>query len=88
MTERDWVDLHLVNAALDIHAEDPAFGYRFIADGLPEKGIVAGENRVLRLCMDHGTWSVFLRSDDSTRVEVIVAKWPLGISCGPVPARA
>ena len=59
VTERDWVDAHLVNAALDIHAEDPAFGYRFIADELPEKGIVAGENRVQRLCRDHGIWSVF-----------------------------
>nr|WP_306629194.1 IS3 family transposase [Arthrobacter ulcerisalmonis] len=59
VTERDWVDAHLVNAALDIHAEDPAFGYRFIADELPDKGITAGENRVQRLCRDHGIWSVF-----------------------------
>lgn len=59
VTERDWVDAHLVNAARDIHAEDPAFGYRFIADELPEKGIVAGEIRVQRLCRDHGIWSVF-----------------------------
>lgn len=59
VTERDWVDAHLVNAARDIHTEDPAFGYRFIADELPEKGIVAGENRVQRLCRDHGIWSVF-----------------------------
>ncbi|MEO5316932.1 IS3 family transposase [Pseudarthrobacter sp. CC12] len=59
VTDRDWVDAHLVNAALDIHADDPAFGYRFIADELPEKGITAGENRVQRLCRDHGIWSVF-----------------------------
>lgn len=59
VTERVWVDAHLVNAALDIHADDPAFGYRFIADELPEKGITAGENRVQRLCRDHGIWSVF-----------------------------
>jgi putative transposase len=59
VTERDWVDAHLVNAALDIHVDDPAFGYRFIADELPEKGITAGENRVQRLCRDHGIWSVF-----------------------------
>ncbi|PNI09506.1 IS3 family transposase [Arthrobacter sp. AFG7.2] len=59
VTERDWIDAHLVNAALDIHADDPAFGYRFIADELPEKGITAGENRVQRLCRDHGIWSVF-----------------------------
>lgn len=59
MTERDWVDAHEVNAALEIHADDPAFGYRFIADELPGMGIAAGENRVQRLCRDHGIWSVF-----------------------------
>lgn len=59
VTARDWADAHLVNAALDIHEDDPAFGYRFISDELPEKGITAGENRVQRLCRDHGIWSVF-----------------------------
>ena len=59
VTERDWADAHLVNAALDIHDDDPAFGYRFISDELPEKGITAGENRVQRLCRDHGIWFVF-----------------------------
>lgn len=67
MTERDWVDAHLVNAALDIHADDPAFGYRFIADELPEKGFTAGENRVQRLCKDHGIWSVFSKKRGLTR---------------------
>ena len=61
MTERDGADAHLVNAALDIHADDPAFGYRLIADELPGKGLAAGENRVQRLCRDHGIWSVFSR---------------------------
>src|ERR1700684_3077690 len=32
---RDWDDAHLINAALDVHRDDPAFGYRFIADELP-----------------------------------------------------
>jgi hypothetical protein len=41
--------LQILNAALDIHAEDTAFGYRFIADELPKKGITAGENRVQRV---------------------------------------
>ena len=52
----------MVNAALDIRDDDPAFGYRFIDDELPEKGIVAGENRVQRLCRDHGIWRSFQRS--------------------------
>lgn len=49
MTERDWADAHLVNAVRDIHAEDTAFRYRFIADEHPDMGIVAGEDRVQRL---------------------------------------
>jgi len=48
--QRDWDDAHLINAALDIHADDPGYGYRFIADELAEHGIAASENRVWRLC--------------------------------------
>lgn len=50
VSQRDWDDAHLINAAIDLHAEDPGLGYRLIADDLPEKGITAGENRVHRLC--------------------------------------
>lgn len=45
----DWDDAHLINAALDIHHDDPEFGYRFIADELATLGIVASRNRVNRL---------------------------------------
>ncbi|MCW2904270.1 MAG: Transposase [Streptosporangiaceae bacterium] len=38
VSQRDWDDAHLINAALDIHADDPAFGYRFIADELRGAG--------------------------------------------------
>jgi putative transposase len=31
VTERDWSDAHLINAAVDVHRDDPAFGHRFIA---------------------------------------------------------
>jgi len=48
--QRDWDDAHLINAALGIHADDPGYGYRFIADELAEVGITASENRVWRLC--------------------------------------
>ena len=37
VSQRDWDDAHLINAAYDIHADDPAFGYRFIADELRER---------------------------------------------------
>jgi putative transposase len=57
--QRDWDDAHLINAATDIHRDDPAFGYRFIADELPARGIQAGENRVARLCSQQQIWSAF-----------------------------
>jgi putative transposase len=61
LTQRDWDDAHLINAARDIHADDPAFGYRFIADELPGRGIVASENRVARLCSQERIWSIFAK---------------------------
>jgi putative transposase len=61
ISDQDWADAHLINAALDIHRVDPAFGYRFIADELPAQGIRAGENRVQRLCSSQRIWSVFAK---------------------------
>ena len=48
VSDRDWADAQLINTALDIHHDDPAFGYRFIADQLAERGVTASENRVQR----------------------------------------
>lgn len=67
VTQRDWDDAHLINAAHQIHADDPAFGYRFIADELPARGITAGENRVSRLCTQERIWSVFAKKPGLTR---------------------
>jgi transposase InsO family protein len=50
VSQRDWDDAHLINAALEIHADDPADGYRFIADELAQRGFTASENRVWRIC--------------------------------------
>ena len=62
---RDWDDANLVDAARDIHDDDPVFGYRFIADELvQERGIQASENRVQRLCSAHGIFSVLARKRD------------------------
>ena len=61
VSQRDWDEAHLINAAVDIHADDPAFGYRFIADELPARGITAGENKVARLCSQQHIWSVFAK---------------------------
>ena len=60
--KREWDEAHLVDAARQIHADDPTFGYRFIADELAaEHDISASENRVQRLCSSHGIFSVLAR---------------------------
>jgi transposase InsO family protein len=65
--QRDWDDAHLINAAYDVHANDPAFGYRFIADELTAAGIPAGRNRVARLCSQQRIWSVFAKRKGLSR---------------------
>ena len=57
VSQRDWDDAHLINAAMDIHHDDPEFGYRFITDELAEHGIVASRNRVNRLCTQQAIFS-------------------------------
>ena len=59
--QRDWDDAHLINAAIEIHHDDPEFGYRFIADELARAGVVASRNRVNRLCTMARLWSVHSR---------------------------
>lgn len=66
VTQRDWEDAHLIDAARAIHADDPAFGYRFIADELSDRGISAGENRVARLCSQERIRSVFAKKKGLT----------------------
>jgi transposase InsO family protein len=60
-SDRDWDDAHLTNAIVDVHADDPEFGYRFIADELELKGHRASENRVHRLCREHKVWSTTVK---------------------------
>jgi putative transposase len=55
--DRDFDDAHLTNAIVDIHGDDPEFGYRFIADELERWGHEVGEGRVHRLCREHKIWS-------------------------------
>jgi len=61
ISQRDWDDAHLINAAIDIHHDDPGFGYRFITDELAELGVRASRNRVNRLCSSQRLWSVHSR---------------------------
>lgn len=64
---RDWDDAHLLNTAIDIHHDDPEFGYRFIADELSVRGVLAGRNRVQRLCSQQWLWSVHARKRGLSR---------------------
>jgi hypothetical protein len=67
VTDRDWDDAHLINAAVDIHHDDPEFGYRFITDELARHGITASRNRVHRLCSQQRLWSVHARKRGLSR---------------------
>ncbi len=67
VSRRDWDDAHLVNAAIDIHHDDPEFGYRFITDELADQGIHASRNRINRLCTSQRLWSVHSRKRGLSR---------------------
>lgn len=58
VTDRDWADAHLSNAAIDAHRDDPTFGYRFNADDLHAAGHRVSERRVWRLCSQQRLWSL------------------------------
>jgi putative transposase len=57
VSQRDWDDAHLINAAIGLHHDDPEFGYRFITDELAGVGITASRNRVNRLCTQQRLFS-------------------------------
>ena len=57
VSARDWADAHTTNVIVDVHADDPEFGYRFIADELEQAGHRSCERRVWRLCRQHKVWS-------------------------------
>ena len=56
-SDRDHLDAQLTNAIVDLHADDPEFGYRFLADELQAAGHAVGERRVWRLCRQQRVWS-------------------------------
>jgi len=56
-SDRDWADAHTTNAIVDVHTDDPEFGYRFIADELEHGEHRSCERRVWRLCRQHRVWS-------------------------------
>jgi putative transposase len=56
-SDRDYADAHVANELHGLHRDDPAFGYRFLADELRAAGHATGENRVARICREHRWWS-------------------------------
>ena len=54
VTTSDYERAYLINAALDAHADDPEFGYRFIADELQDQGLEVSRNTVHSLCKEVG----------------------------------
>ena len=61
VSQRDWDDAQLINAAIDVHGNNATFGYRFISDELEAGGFVASERRVWRLCSQQRLWSVLAK---------------------------
>ena len=67
VSDRDWADAHLIDAARDVWDEDPCLGYRLIADELHADGFVASERRVWRLCSQEGLFSLAHRRKGSKK---------------------
>jgi hypothetical protein len=60
--EHDLVDAHATNAALEVHTDDPGFGYRFIADEVIDAGHEVSERRMWRLCSQANLVSLHARN--------------------------
>ena len=61
VSDRELDEAYVVNALIDAHKDDPAFGYRFLTDELERAGIEVGERRVWRLCSQQRLWSTTVR---------------------------
>ena len=60
-SDRDLDEAHLTNALVDLHEDDPEFGYRFLADELQAAGHKVSERRVWRLCRQQRLWSTTVK---------------------------
>jgi hypothetical protein len=59
--DRELEDAQVINALVDAHGDDPAFGYRFLVDELERAGIDVGESQVWRLCSQQRLRSTAVR---------------------------
>ena len=60
VSDRDWDEAHLINAARDVWDEDRCQGYRLISDELVDDGWQVSERRVWRVCSQEGMFSAAL----------------------------
>jgi putative transposase len=58
VSNRDFDDAHALNAALDVHRNDPTFGHLFLRDELELIDIELSRNRMHRLCRMQRIWSI------------------------------
>jgi transposase InsO family protein len=67
VTDRDYENAYRINAAYTVHQEDPALGYRLIADELKELGLPTSEPRMWKLCNSQGIWSSTAKKKPKTK---------------------
>jgi transposase InsO family protein len=67
VSEHDLVDAYATNAAIEVHADDPGFGYRFIADEVIDAGHEVSERRMWRLCSQANLVSLHARKRGKSR---------------------
>lgn len=58
VTDAEWEQAHRLNALIDAHADDPEFGYRYLADEAHDAGYPMATRTAWRLCHSQGVFSV------------------------------
>jgi transposase InsO family protein len=59
VTDAERMEAYRVNALFDAHADDPEFGYRFLAEEARQAGEPMAERTAWRICAGNRWWSVF-----------------------------
>lgn len=66
VTDVEWDQAHRLNALIDAHADDPEFGYRYLADEAAEAGFPMATRTAWRLCRSQGVSSAISRRKKGT----------------------
>src|SRR5699024_12414997 len=64
VTESELLEAYRANALLDVHLDDPEFGYRFLVGEAAETGEEMCERTAWRICRDNQWWSVYGKSEE------------------------